>query len=90
MENMDAMTIVVLATMIISGVIIVVGTIIPSLQEGKAVEKALEAMARQPGVAGQISTTLFVALAMLESCAIYVLLICLILLFANPLLALIE
>ncbi len=46
MENMDAMTIVVLATMIISGVIIVVGTIIPSLQEGKAVEKALEAMAR--------------------------------------------
>jgi F-type H+-transporting ATPase subunit c len=54
------------------------------------VEKALEAMARQPGVAGQISTTLFVALAMLESCAIYVLLICLILLFANPLLDLIS
>lgn len=87
---MEATTIVVLATMIVSGVLIVVGTIVPSIQEGKAVVAALEAMARQPGAAGQISTTLFVALAMLESCAIYVLLICLILLFANPLLALIQ
>ena len=87
---MEDMTIVVLATMIISGVLIILGTIVPSLQEGKAVVTALEAMARQPGAAGQISTALFVALAMLESCAIYVLLICLILLFANPLLGLIK
>jgi len=87
---MDDMTIVVLATMIISGILIIIGTIVPSLQEGKAVVTALEAMARQPGVAGQISTALFVALAMLESCAIYVLLICLILLFANPLLDLVK
>ena len=87
---MEAMTIVVLATTIISGVMIVLGTIVPSIQEGKAVETALEAMARQPGMAGQISTTLFVALAMLESCAIYVLLICLVLLFANPLLAFVR
>jgi len=76
--------------MIISGILIIIGTIVPSLQEGKAVVTALEAMARQPGVAGQISTALFVALAMLESCAIYVLLICLILLFANPLLDLVK
>ena len=87
---MEDITIVVLATMIISGVLIILGTIVPSLQEGKAVVTALEAMARQPGAAGQISTALFVALAMLESCAIYVLLICLILLFANPLLGLIQ
>jgi len=87
---MDDMTIVVLATMIISGILIIIGTIVPSLQEGKAVVTALEAMARQPGVAGQISTALFVALAMLESVAIYVLLICLILLFANPLLDLVK
>jgi F-type H+-transporting ATPase subunit c len=87
---MEAMTLVVLATVVTCGLLIVVGTIIPSLQEGKAVITALEAMARQPGVAGEISTTLFVALAMLESCAIYVLLICLILLFANPLLAFIK
>jgi len=87
---MEDMTIVILATMIISGVLILLGTIVPSLQEGKAVVTALEAMARQPGAADRISTTLFVALAMLESCAIYVLLICLILLFVNPLLALIK
>ncbi|MBM4464363.1 MAG: ATP synthase F0 subunit C [Chloroflexi bacterium] len=87
---METVTIVVLVTTIVCGITIVLGTMVPSLAEGKAVVSALEAMARQPGMAGQISTTLFVALAMLESCAIYVLLICLILLFANPLLALIQ
>ncbi|MBM3188473.1 MAG: ATP F0F1 synthase subunit C, partial [Chloroflexi bacterium] len=41
-------------------------------------------MARQPSVADRIRGILFVTLAILESTAIYVLLICLILLFANP------
>ena len=71
-------------------VAITLGCILPALVEGKAVIKALEAMARQPEVADEIRTTLIVSLAMLETTAIYVLLVCLILLFANPLLALLA
>ena len=71
-------------------VAITLGCILPALVEGKAVVKALEAMARQPEVADEIRTTLIVSLAMLETTAIYVLLVCLILLFANPLLALLA
>ncbi|MGB9880869.1 MAG: ATP synthase F0 subunit C [Anaerolineae bacterium] len=48
--------------------------------------KALEGMTRQPEVADRLRATLFISMALLESTAIYVLLICLILLFANPLL----
>ena len=48
--------------------------------------KALEGMVRQPEVAGDLRNTLIVAMALLEPTAIYVLLVMLILLFANPLL----
>ena len=71
-------------TTIVVGVAIVLGTITAALMEGRAVVKAFENMARQPAVADRISSILFVVLAILESTAIYVLLICLILLFANP------
>ncbi len=71
-------------------VAITLGCILPAWVEGKAVVKALESIARQPEVADEIRTTLIVSLAMLETTAIYVLLVCLILLFANPLLALLA
>lgn len=56
----------------------------PAFAEGRAVAAALEAIARQPEAAGTISRTLFVGLAMIETTAIYCLVIALILLFANP------
>jgi len=71
-------------TTIVVGVAIVLGTITAALMEGRAVFKAFDNMARQPSVADGIRSLLFVVLAILESTAIYVLLICLILLFANP------
>ena len=71
-------------TTIVVGVAIVLGTITAALMEGRAVVRAFDNMARQPSVADRISSILFVVLAMLETTAIYVLLICLILLFANP------
>ena len=71
-------------TTIVVGVAIVIGTITACLMEGRAVVKAFEDMARQPAVADKIGGLLFVVLAILESTAIYVLLICLVLLFANP------
>ncbi|MGI6375476.1 MAG: ATP F0F1 synthase subunit C [Anaerolineae bacterium] len=71
-------------TTIVVGAAIVFGTIAAAVMEGKAVIKAFDNMARQPSVADRIRGLLFVTLALLESTAIYVLLICLILLFANP------
>lgn len=60
------------------------GAIGPALAEGRAVAAAMDAIARQPESAGTLSRTLFVGLAMIETMAIYCLVIALLLLFANP------
>ncbi len=86
MMEMDPGTLVTVVTIIVAGFGIVLGTIMPALAEGRAVERALEGMTRQPEVAGNLRTTLLISMALLESTAIYVLLIVLILIFANPLL----
>lgn len=56
-----------------------------ALAQGNALKSAVEGIARNPGASGQILTTMLVGLAMIESLAIYVLVIALILLYANPL-----
>ena len=61
-----------------------VGAIGPALAEGRAVAAAMEAIARQPEAANTLSRTLFVGLAMIETMAIYCLVIALLVLFANP------
>ena len=61
-----------------------VGAIGPALAEGRAVTAAMEAIARQPEAAGTLSRTLFVGLAMIETMAIYCLVIALLLIYANP------
>ena len=65
---------------------IAVGVIGPALAMGRAISSALDAMARQPEAEKSIMRTLFIGLAMIESLAIYVLVIGLIVLFRNPLL----
>ena len=60
------------------------GAIGPALAEGRSIAAAMDAIARQPEAAGTISRTLFVGLAMIETMAIYCLVIALLLLFANP------
>ena len=60
------------------------GAIGPALAEGRSVAAALDAIARQPEAAGTLSRTLFVGLAMIETTAIYCLVIGLLILFANP------
>jgi F-type H+-transporting ATPase subunit c len=71
---------------VLAGVGIVIGIIVPAIGQFLVARKALEAMARQPEASGSISTALLISLAMLESLAIYVLVVVMILLFANPLL----
>jgi F-type H+-transporting ATPase subunit c len=65
---------------------IAVGVIFPALAMGRAISQALDALARQPEAEKAITRTLFIGLAMIESLAIYVLVIVLIVLFRNPLL----
>ncbi len=60
------------------------GALGPALGEGRAIAAAMDAMARQPEAAGTLSRTLFVGLAMIETMAIYCLVIALLLLYANP------
>jgi F-type H+-transporting ATPase subunit c len=67
-------------------VAIAVGVLLPALAMGRAISSALEALARQPESERSIMRTLFIGLAMIESLAIYVLVIVLIVLFRNPLL----
>ncbi len=60
------------------------GSIGPALGEGRALAAAMDAIARQPEAAGTLTRTLFVGLAMIETMAIYCLVIALLLLYANP------
>lgn len=83
---MEPELIVTITTIIVSGVGIIIGCILPAIVEGRAVLKALDGITRQPEAANDLRTTLLISMALLESTAIYVLLVILILLFANPLL----
>jgi F-type H+-transporting ATPase subunit c len=60
------------------------GSLGPALGEGRALAQALDAIARQPDSTDTIVRTLFVGMALVESTAIYALVIALVLLFANP------
>ncbi len=61
------------------------GAMLPALAMGWSISRALDALSRQPEAEKSIMRTLFIGLAMIESLAIYVLVIVLIVLFRNPL-----
>jgi F-type H+-transporting ATPase subunit c len=63
------------------------GAIGAAIGESRIAAAAMDALARQPDESGAITRTLFVSLAMVESTAIFCLVISLILLFANPFVA---
>ncbi|NGZ98633.1 MAG: ATP synthase F0 subunit C [Nitrospira sp. WS110] len=71
---------------VIAAVAIAIGTLGPAIAMGRAITQALEALARQPEAEKSITRTLFIGLAMIESLAIYCLVVVLIILFRNPLL----
>jgi F-type H+-transporting ATPase subunit c len=81
---MDDLGLIGMVSIIMAGFTIAVGSIGPALGEGRALARALQAIAQQPDEAPTISRTLFVGLAMVESTAIYCFVIALILIFANP------
>jgi F-type H+-transporting ATPase subunit c len=61
-----------------------IGSIAPALGEARALGEALRAIAQQPETSNTVTRTLFVGMAMIESTAIYCLVVALILIFANP------
>jgi F-type H+-transporting ATPase subunit c len=71
-------------SIIAAAIAVSVGAIGPAFAEGRAIAAAMEAIARQPEASGTISRTLFVGLAMIETMAIYCLVVALLLLYANP------
>jgi F-type H+-transporting ATPase subunit c len=73
-----------MASIVVAGVTMAIGSIGPAIGEGWALSKALGAIAQQPDEANTITRTLFVGLAMVESIAIYCFVISIILIFANP------
>ena len=72
------------ASIVSAGLTIAIGSIGPALGEGRALGQALSAIAQQPDETANITRTLFVGMAMVESTAIYCFVIAMILIFANP------
>jgi F-type H+-transporting ATPase subunit c len=70
----------------VAALAIAIGVMVPARAMGQAIVQALESLARQPEGEQPITRALFIGLAMIESLAIYVLVVVLIILFRNPLL----
>ncbi len=71
---------------VVAALAIAIGAAAPAIAMGRAIAQALDALARQPEAEKTITRTLFIGLAMIESLAIYTLVVVLIILFRNPLL----
>ncbi|HDP24113.1 MAG TPA: F0F1 ATP synthase subunit C [Deltaproteobacteria bacterium] len=81
---MDSLGLIAMISVITAGLTMAIGSIAPAIGQGLATQNALSAIAQQPDERNSITRTLFVALAMMESIAIYCFVISMILIFANP------
>ncbi len=72
------------ASIVVAGLTIAIGSVGPAVGEGIALARALASIAQQPDESNTITRTLFVGLAMVESTAIYCFVVSIILIFANP------
>ncbi|MGD0843383.1 MAG: ATP synthase F0 subunit C [Geobacteraceae bacterium] len=82
---MDSITVIVAVSTFSAALAVAMGGYGPARGLGEALSKALDAIARQPEATAQITRTLFVGMALIESIVIYAFVISLIILFANPL-----
>lgn len=71
-------------SIVIAGLTTAIGALGAALGESRIGSAAMDALARQPDEGASITRNLFVTLAMVESTAIFCLVIALILLFGNP------
>jgi F-type H+-transporting ATPase subunit c len=71
-------------SIITAGFALAIAALGGALGQGRAVASATEAIARNPGAAGEIRGALILGLVLIESLVIYVLLVTLILFFIKP------
>jgi len=69
-----------------AAMVMAAGTLCTALGMGHGLNGAVNAVGRNPEAQGKIMTTMMVGLAMIESLAIYALVIALVVIYANPLL----
>jgi F-type H+-transporting ATPase subunit c len=81
---MEGIELIAVVSIAVAGLTMAIGSIAPALGEARALGEALRAIAQQPEVSNTVTRTLFVGMSMVESTAIYCLVIALILIFANP------
>jgi len=81
---MNEQTIIAMVSILGASLTMALGAIGAAIGESRIGAAAMDALARQPDESGSITRTLFVSLAMVESTAIFCLVIALVLLFANP------
>jgi F-type H+-transporting ATPase subunit c len=67
-----------------AGFAMTIAAAIAALAMGRAISAAVEGIARQPNAAPRIQVAMIIGLALIESLAIYVLLIALIIFFVKP------
>jgi F-type H+-transporting ATPase subunit c len=73
-----------LVSIIMAGLTVALGAIGAAFGESRIAAATMDAVARQPDESAPLTRMLFVSLAMVESTAIFCLVVALILLFANP------
>jgi F-type H+-transporting ATPase subunit c len=81
---MNEQTWLAVVSIVTAGFTMAAGAIGAAFGESRIGAAGMDALARQPDEAGAITRNQFVALAMVESTAIFCLVIALVLLFANP------
>jgi F-type H+-transporting ATPase subunit c len=81
---MNSSDLIAITSIITAGFTMCIGVIGPAIAEGLSISKALSSVAQQPDESNTIVRTLFVGLAMIESLAIFCLVIAIVLIFTNP------
>ena len=84
---MNDQTVLALVSIATAGLTMAIGAVGAAFGESRIGAAGMDALARQPDESGSITRNQFVALAMVESTAIFCLVIALVLLFANPFVA---
>jgi len=85
-NNLPWDNIFIVLTVLVAGPGVIVGIVVPAIGQTIVAAAGLKAISRQPEAGDRINSIVLLSLAMLESLAIYVLAVVLILIFANPML----
>ncbi len=81
---MDNIGLIGMVSIFSAAICMAIGSIGSAIGEGLAAMAALRSIAQQPDHTAPLTRTLFVSMAMIESTAIYALVVAMILIFANP------